>query len=190
MAFKARLNFSGRNSYGLSCSYVSDHHIFPLKNKGFACVLLFLIWGCGPARSDKQEIKIDARDLVAVIDSATSKATEPSPPESFILDLKTSANTIVLVQLSKVHTVTGTTKIFSGKVLKNYKGTISKGSIISYAGMSEKKYEDNVIDTVVVFLTKHQKPLPNLNYKNVYYSTVEENAMIEPYLSLDSLLNP
>jgi len=188
MAFKARLNFSGTNNYGLYRTYVLNQFAFPLKKKGLTCLLFISIWGCGPTQSEQKEI--DAAASVASVDSLTSKVQEPSPPESFILDLKTAANTIILVQLTKVDSVTGTTKIFSGSVLKSYKGILSKGNTISYAGSSEKIYKKDLADTVVVFLTKHQNPLSNISRKNIYYSTVEDNAMVEPYLSLDSLLNP
>jgi len=188
MAFKARLNFSGRNNCVLYDTAVLSQFVIPLKRSGLACLFFLLIWGCGPTAPEQKEI--DAAASVASVDSLTSKAQEPTPPESFILDLKTAANTIILVQLTKVDSVTGTTKIFSGSVLKSYKGILSKGNTISYAGSSEKIYKKDLADTVVVFLTKHQNPLSNISRKNIYYSTVEDNAMVEPYLSLDSLLNP
>ena len=184
MAFKARLNFSGRNKYVLYCTAALNQFTSPLKSSIVTFIVFPLIWGCESNQSDTQGIKAGIKD------SVISKVEETSPPESFILDLKTAANTIVLVQLTEVDSVTGTTKIFSGNVLKSYKGTLSIGNTINYAGSSEKIYKKHLPDTVVVFLTKHQKPLSNISRKNIYYSTVEDNAMIEPYLSLDSLLNP
>jgi len=142
---------------------------------------LFLL-ACQPGRT-----KNSAKSL-PVTDSDYFKSDESIPPKVFILDLKATATIIISLQLKKVDTVTGATKIFSGIVLKNYKGDLQQGSTIAYAGMSEKKYSQNSLDTLVVFLRKHKKPLLHIKHKNIYYSTVEENAMIEPYSNLDSLL--
>ena len=134
---------------------------------------LFLL-ACQPGRT-----KNSAKSL-PLADSNYFKSDESIPPKAFILDLKATASIIISLQLTHVDTVTGATKIFSGIVLKNYKGDLQQGSAIAYAGMSEKKYSQNFLDTLVVFLTKHKKPLLKIRRKNIYYSTVEENAMIQP----------
>jgi len=163
MAFKAKLNFS---------SYL-------VMSTSVACIVLLLLSGCRPKKNNAE---------LLTTDSVGNKQFESSPPESFILELKSAATTILTMQLTKVETIRGTTKIFSGRVLKCYKGGLADGSLLQYAGMSEKIYQINPIDTLVVFLTRHQKALLHVDRNTVYYSTVEDNAMIRPYLKLDSLL--
>ena len=142
---------------------------------------LFLLT-CQPGKTKNSEKSL------SLADSDSMKLDETIPPTAFILDLKANAAIIISLQLTKVDTARGATKIFSGIVLKNYKGDLQRGSAIAYAGMSEKKYAQNSLDTLVVFLTKHKKPLLYVRHKNIFYSTVEENAMIQPYSNLDSLL--
>jgi len=147
-------------------------------------IFYFLLAACQPGQTAK------TGKQTSVTDTGSFKSTVTIPPDAFILDLEAIATTILSLQLIKVDTVRGTTKIFTGIVLKNYKGDYQEGSTIYYAGMSEREYRNDLLDTVVVFLMKHKKPLPNLNRKEIYYSTVEENAIIEPYSKLDSLLLP
>ena len=166
MAFKARLNFS----------------VYLLMSFFIACILLVLCPGCKPEKNQESNNELLIRNHV------TSKSKEFDPPQSFILELKSAATTIVSLELMQVDAVRGTTKIFSGRVLKSYKGGLVKGSLLQYAGISEKNYSANPSDTLIVFLTRHPKPLLNVNRNHVYYSTVEDNAIIKPYTKLDSLL--
>lgn len=147
-----------------------------------ACISFVLCSGCKPKKNQKSN-----KELLTT-DSATSNSKECDPPQSFILELRSAATVIVSMQLTKVESIRGKTKIFSGSVLKSYKGGLIKGSPLQYAGVSEKSYAVNPSDTLVVFLTRHLKPLLNVNRDYVYYSTVEDNAVIEPYAKLDSLL--
>jgi len=166
MAFKARFNFS----------------VYLEMSTFIACISLVLCSGCKPKKTQKSTTEL------LTTDSVTSNSKELNPPQSFILELTSAATTIISLQLTQVDAVRGTTKIFSGRVLESYKGGLAKGSLLQYAGMSEKNYTANLSDTLIVFLTRHLKPLLHVNRDHVYYSTVEDNAMIKPYAKLDSLL--
>lgn len=163
--------------FDLSCKYWDR-----LKINGLATFFLFLIASCQLKPADA------LTDQPIITKQDTAKVDESVPPEAFILSLRDAATAIVSVKLTQVDEVNSNIKVFSGTILKNYKGDLSKGIAISYAGMSDKKYPVNPTDTFVVFLIRHNKALSNLNHKNIYYSTIEENAMIAPYTKLDNLL--
>jgi hypothetical protein len=131
----------------------------------------------------------------ATVDSAKVNATskiaiqqEAFPPTEFINDLKVKASDIVLVSLTRVDSVGQAFKVFSGKVIETYKGNSKINASIAYTGMSEKMYQQHPVDTVIVFLVKHKVALTSIKIANVYYSTIEENAVLKPTTRLDSLL--
>lgn len=147
----------------------------------FAIAGLVLACNSGPDRSVGAENK--AKTAVRPVQTEQ----EVFPPDNFVKDLKSNASDITLVTLTKVDSVFNAIKVFHAKVIKTYKGDLRSGEILKYIGMSELVYAKVPSDTLVVFLTKHQKALPHLTSK-VYFSTVEENAAIQPSARLDSLL--
>jgi len=179
MAFKAIFQFLGSDIIKVGC---------------LTFVSMLILSGCNTKEIEKSNDKTThppvekAIAAVVVKDSIDQSVSDGNPPESFVLDLMESATIIVLIDLRKIDSVRGTTKIFSGKVLRNYKGGLQIGSAISYAGMSEKTYGKEYRDSVVAFLTKHKKALLHLNRNNIHYSTVEDNAVLELYPKLDSLM--
>jgi len=141
-----------------------------------------------PDTSTVDTITTDTVQKAGAKEEKQEEVVEVFPPVSFVKQLKAAASDIVLLRLIKVDSVFIDSKIFRTEVIKVYKGNLHPGQLLNYAGMSEKKYPENPRDTSIVFLHKYKKALPNYPDKNLYYSTVEDNAQMDYLKSVDSLL--
>lgn len=127
------------------------------------------------------------RDTVAAPATGPDEAEEPYPSRSFISQLQVKSSDVVKIKLTRVDSIYLAIKIFRGIVMKVYKGKLKAGQQLSYISMSDRRCRNPPADTLVAFLFKSKKPMPNLPFKDIYHETVEENGMMGYTERVDSL---
>jgi hypothetical protein len=163
-------------------------------------VLTFLhLFSCkGEAQGSKNDRDTVQQDHTIIQKhSATEAQTVPQTipetihlPESFYKDIQSQATDIVRLRFLKVDTIKYFVTVYRTQLLKVYKGKLKTGQFLDYAGRSERTFSSNPIDTVIVFLYHHKKPLEHFEAKNLHYSVIEDNATVENSKYMDSLLQP